>query len=130
MGLDYQTLSNRWSSIWSERNTDGSEMVYVQNEQVEWFLDVSQKDFVESIRREFELANNVFEHTINMRFVLKDDAEKAIAGTENLFKVNIKARETDQNPCADAVVQFKTKSRDIPLSFNPETKAMNGYDFQ
>jgi hypothetical protein len=105
-------------------------MVYVHDEQAIWALDVSQKDFVETIRREFDLANDVFEHTIDMRFVLKDGAEKAIAGTENLFKINIKARETDQNPCADAVVQFKTKSRDIPLSFNPEATEMYGYDFQ
>jgi hypothetical protein len=65
-----------------------------------------------------------------MRFVLLDGAEKVIAGTENPFKLNIKARETDQNPCADAVVQFKTKSRDIPLSFNSTAREMYGYDFQ
>jgi hypothetical protein len=107
MALEYQANSLRWGPIWCEGNcTEGEsdEIVYVHNEQAIWALDISQEDFVTGIRRTFELANDVYEHTINMRFVLRDGAEKVIAGTENPFKVTIKARETDENPCADAVV--------------------------
>jgi hypothetical protein len=55
-------------------------------------LDVTQNDFTESIRREFNLANDVMSHTVELRFVYRDGEEKAIASTATPFQVTINAR--------------------------------------
>jgi hypothetical protein len=70
-----------------------------------WMMDVTQNDFTESIRREFNLANDVMSHTVELRFVYRDGEEKAIASTATPFEVTINARtETEAHPCADAEV--------------------------
>jgi hypothetical protein len=50
MGIDYKTLTGRWANLWNEREPK-SEMVEVFDTYAIWYLDVTQDDFTETIRR-------------------------------------------------------------------------------